>query len=139
MMITLDSDVLTGLLRGDAGLQARLAAVPEADQSITIIVAEEILRGRLNSIRQASAGRGRVTVEQAYALLQSTIGDLQQFAILPYSARAEVHFQACRRQKIRVGTRDLRIAAIAMAENATLVTRNVRDFGQVPGLTVEVW
>ena len=41
--------------------------------------------------------------------------------------------------KIRVGTQDLRIAAIATAHNATLVTRNARDYQLVPGLTLDVW
>ena len=35
------------------------------------------------------------------------------------------------------GTMDLRLAAIALSQNLTVLTRNLRDFGRVPGLKVE--
>jgi tRNA(fMet)-specific endonuclease VapC len=54
------------------------------------------------------------------------------------SAAAEV-YQRLRRAKIRVGAMDLKIAAIAMATSATLLSRNRRDFQQIPDLKCEDW
>jgi tRNA(fMet)-specific endonuclease VapC len=34
---------------------------------------------------------------------------------------------------------DLKIAATAIANNATLLSRNLKDFNKVPGLKVEDW
>jgi tRNA(fMet)-specific endonuclease VapC len=53
--------------------------------------------------------------------------------------RADSKYTELVKAKVRVGTKDLRIASIALVNNATVLTRNVRDFGKVPGLLTEDW
>jgi len=52
---------------------------------------------------------------------------------------ATATLQKLRDQRIRIGTQDLRIAAIVLAAGGTLVTSNLRDFEKVPGLLIEDW
>ncbi len=139
MLIALDTDVLTDVLYGDPVLVGRLGAIPIYEQSIPIVVVEEVIRGRLNVIRQADAGRGQVSLERAYLLFQQTVTDSKSNKILPYTASSDALVAAWRKQKIRIPTHDLRIAAICIIHGATLVTRNARDFTKVPGLTIDVW
>ena len=42
-------------------------------------------------------------------------------------------------QRLNVGSNDLKIAATALEQNATVVTRNLRDFGRVPGVLCQDW
>jgi tRNA(fMet)-specific endonuclease VapC len=143
-MKAFDTDILSELFRGTPQYVQRAAATPVAEQSISVIVVEEVLRGRLNVIRRADAGRARTSIERAYDLFQKSISCLQQFVILSYSSDAEELYKSWRQQRIRVGTRDLRIAATCVAHGATLVSRNRRDFELVPNLlvpnlSVEFW
>ncbi|HKI30320.1 MAG TPA: type II toxin-antitoxin system VapC family toxin [Gemmataceae bacterium] len=138
-MKAFDTDVLTEILLGNAEFVRRAALIPTQEQGVPVVVAEEIIRGRLNAIRQAEAGKGRLTIEQVYELFERTLHALREVTILPYTSRAEDLFQQWRRQKLRLPTHDLRIAAISVAHSATLVSRNRRDFERVPGLTVEYW
>ncbi|WP_309737994.1 MULTISPECIES: type II toxin-antitoxin system VapC family toxin [unclassified Chamaesiphon] len=59
--------------------------------------------------------------------------------ILEYNRAAEDRFRHFRQQGIRIGTQDLRIASISIANSGIIVTRNLKDFGQVPGLAIEDW
>lgn len=138
-MVAFDTDVFTRLTHGDAAILARIMSIAPVDRGLPIVVAEEIVRGRLNSIHQASAGRGSMRIERAYDLLQATLEVLRPLTMLAYSTQAEALFQTWRQQKLRVGTKDLRIGAICIDHGAKLITRNVRDYGQIPGLDLEVW
>jgi len=138
-MIAFDADILTEILAGSQALAARAARFSPLEQAVPVIVIEEILRGRLNGIRQAEAGKINLTIERAYELFEATLDAFRQVIVLPYSSAAETAYQSWRSLKTRVGTHDLRIAAICSVNSATLITRNQRDFAQIPGLSFEVW
>lgn len=138
-MNAFDTDVFSELLLGNPAYVSRLSLIPPDEQAIPIIVAEEILRGRLNVIRQAEAGKSKITIDLAYQLFEETIRDLRRLQILPYPSEAETAYQRWRDEGIRISTHDLRIAAICMVHGATLVSRNRRDFERVPDLAVEFW
>ena len=93
----------------------------------------------MNAIRRAEAGKAQVTVARAYELFVQSLSDFRHLTVLAYTPRAESLFREWREQKVRVSTHDLRIAAICVDHQATLVSRNRRDFDRVPGLSVEYW
>jgi tRNA(fMet)-specific endonuclease VapC len=110
---------------------------PDAPRRATTVVSlQEQMRGWLAYIQRA---RNAADIIRGYANLQNAFNGYQEFELLPYDAKAYTKYEDLRAQKLRIGTRDLRIAAIALANNATLLTRNLRDFRQVPGLSVEDW
>jgi tRNA(fMet)-specific endonuclease VapC len=132
----LDSDQLSLYQRGHEAIREHLLAISPDQIGITVITVEELLRGRLAQIRQAAKPPARLS---AYYWLRETLDFLCDFAVLEYGAQAEAYFELLQAQKIRIGTQDLRIAAIALSLEATLVTRNRKDFSQVPGLKMTDW
>ena len=74
-MIAFDTDVFTEILAGDPAYVQRAKAIPREEQSVPIVVVEEIFRGRLNAIRLAEAGKSRLTIEQAYGWLAQSLRD----------------------------------------------------------------
>jgi tRNA(fMet)-specific endonuclease VapC len=138
-MIAFDTDVLTEILLDNPGFVARATVIPQHEQAVPIVVVEEILRGRLNVIRQAEASTARISIARAYDLFEQTIKDFQRLTILSYTSQADALYRDWREQRIRVSTHDLRIAAICISHAARLISRNRRDFERVPGLLVEFW
>ena len=59
--------------------------------------------------------------------------------VLPFNASAAIQFDALKKAKINIGAQDLKIAAIALANNATVLTRNIRHFEKIPELKFEDW
>lgn len=138
-MKAFDTDVLTLIYLGDPGYFKKAAQIPAAERSIPIVVAEQVLRGRLNAIRQAEAGKAKAGIDVAYSYLERTIADLKRTRILSFTPQVEELVQSWKKQKIKVGIGDMRIAAVCIVHSATLISRNRRDFDQIPGLAVEYW
>lgn len=138
-MWLLDTDHLTILERGGSTalpLQMRLGQVPVSEVDTTIINYEEQMRGWLSQAAQANTPE---KIINAYALLQTHVETFRDFLILPFDRAASNYFEGLRKARLGVGTKDLRIAAVCLAHDATLLTRNLRDFGKVPGLRAEDW
>ena len=75
----------------------------------------------------------------AYAKLEEIWRSFLKMNVLSFGDEVQARFAELRRQCPRLQTMDLRIASLALVSNATLLSRNLRDFRQVPGLTVEDW
>lgn len=75
----------------------------------------------------------------AYQRLNQFLNNFRKIAVVQFDEKAVEVFQEFKAQKIRVGTMDLKIAAIAASQNAILVSRNLSDFTQIPNLSVEDW
>jgi tRNA(fMet)-specific endonuclease VapC len=75
----------------------------------------------------------------AYKMFELILVDFARSHILPFDEPASAKFQELRSAKVRIATMDLRIAAIALSRNQTLLTRNTVDFAHVPNLKFEDW
>ena len=136
-MILLDTDILTLLLAGDERVVRRARAATEP-VATTVISRAEILRGRVDFLLKAEEGE---QVRRACLLLERSERDLMQLATVSFDDRAVAEFDRLRedRKLRRIGRADLLIAAIALANRATLVTRNLRHFRPIAGLTLDNW
>jgi tRNA(fMet)-specific endonuclease VapC len=111
----------------------RVATEPVAT---TVVTLEEVLRGWLQEIGGKRDVREHV---YPYEKLVTLIHSLRDWHFVPFDTRAADKFLHLRKQRIRIGTPDLKIAAIALVNDALLLSANLRDFNEVPGLRVENW
>jgi tRNA(fMet)-specific endonuclease VapC len=139
-MVVLDTDVLSiaQLATGEAfaRMHTRLQALPAQQVRVTVISFEEQMRGWLTFVARAKTLEQQV---QAYARLYTLLEDFRNRAVLRFDAAASAKYEQLVKAKIRIGTMDLKIAAIALAQDALLLSRNLKDFRKVPGLQVEDW
>lgn len=132
-MYLFDTDIITSTIktRSPACLIARLRDVPAAAQHISTITVSEMVYGAMESSRH----------EYYLAFLRDVL--LPAITVLPFDAAAAYVYGEIRAGLERRGTpvahADLQIAAIALANELTLVTGNERHFRRIPGLRVENW
>jgi tRNA(fMet)-specific endonuclease VapC len=132
----LDTDHIGLIERNDPVIRSHLTRRPATSIAVSVVTMEESLRGRLAVLSQRLTSPQRV---QAYANLLTTVRLYGTFTVLPFDSACEVQFQQLIGLRLRVGTQDLKIAATALANGFTLVTRNRSDFQRVPGLVLEDW
>jgi tRNA(fMet)-specific endonuclease VapC len=139
-VFVLDSDILS-IIQDEDGeefrrIQRRMAVTDLATVFVSIITFHEQANGCNNRIRRA---RTADDVVRGYAMYDRILFEFTKLNVLGFDQAAAKVFANLRSQKVRIGTMDLRIAAIAVANDMTVVTRNTVDFERVPGLRIEDW
>jgi tRNA(fMet)-specific endonuclease VapC len=129
-MYALDTNTVLDYFKRKGGVGAKLLAVPPGEVALPAVAAYEVWVGVIGS---QNAQRRQAEYEQFLSVVE----------VLPLDAaacrRAAELRVALERKGEAIGPMDTLIAAIALAHGATLVTRNVREFERVPGLTVVNW
>ncbi len=117
-------------------LLVKMNQVPAIEIYTSIITYEEQTRGWM-----AQAARARTTEQQteAYRKLQRHLDLYRKTQLVGFDKRAGEKFDQLKSLRLRIGTMDLKIAAITLSHDATLLTRNNKDFGLVPHLQIEDW
>lgn len=140
MKYLLDTDHLSFLQRRSgpefAAIAARMNRYTVADFASSVVsFHEQVLGGHTVIIRS----RTMADAILGYSLLLEVLQSFMARAVLPFDAAAAAIFSKLQAQKLRVAAMDLRIAAIALSRGLIVLTRNIRDFGRVPGLVTEDW
>jgi tRNA(fMet)-specific endonuclease VapC len=131
-MLILDSNTISYYFRGDPQVVPRLQAMRPADLAVPAVVEYELRYGLLRLPDEASGRR-----------LEALARFLRPLTVLAFdsecanqAARLRVALEATGQP---IGPFDTLIAATALRHQATLVTRNVREFSRVPGLRWLDW
>jgi tRNA(fMet)-specific endonuclease VapC len=132
----LDTDHVSLFQTGHPLVTQRVQSIEPNALAVTIITVEEQMYGRLNRIRRA---KSTDDLRLAYFNLNRTLEYFQTINVIDLDREAADCYQDLINQKLRVGTQDLKIAAITLSRQAIVVTRNYRDFSKVLGLQIEDW
>ena len=138
MFAVLDTNHYVALIAGGALAASigRKATELDADLFATIITPQEVTQGWLAAINREAAGEAQVF---GYGRFQHNLAAFCKIPILAFDLEAAAVFQRLRREHPRTGTMDLKIAAICVAHEAVLLTRNLSDFARISGLRAENW
>jgi tRNA(fMet)-specific endonuclease VapC len=135
-LYVLDTDHLSLYRYGHPEVSAHIEATPADQLAVTIITIEEQLRAWYTQVRRA---RDMDRLARAYQGLFEVAETSKYIRVLPFTSHAVERYLDLRSQLPRLGKMDLAIAAIALEYDGIVVTRNRRDFEQVPDLQLEDW
>ena len=135
-MYVLDTDILTLYQLGDPTVRDRVGELAPDALAVTIITVEEQLSSWYTLLRRT---KDRAELARIYDRFTDNVRFFSQLQVLSFSEAAIGRFEELKAMKLGIRGMDLRIAAIALEHNATVVTRNRRDFERVPDLQVEDW
>ena len=108
----------------------------DCDAFTTIITIQEVTQGWLAEINRRKSGRDQL---KAYRQFHASVSSFKDLTFLPFDEEAAEVFHYLQGLKLRGGAMDKKIAGIALSHDALLLSRNLVDFQDIPGLRVENW
>jgi tRNA(fMet)-specific endonuclease VapC len=136
----LDTDHVSNFLRGNSVLLNRISTSSDLDIAITVITVQEVFNGWVGRINSPNQSKNLVKL---YTNLWETTKFFRGAEILNFDEMAnDCHIRLLETHKNlnkKNLSKDLRIAAIALSTDCTLVTRNYKDFSQIPNIKLENW
>jgi tRNA(fMet)-specific endonuclease VapC len=133
-----DTDTLSHLHAGNQNVIRAIRQLGNEEITTTIVTKIEMLRGRIDYIIKAQADDDLLNAQKRFDRTEELLSQIKIISITPDAVDRLV--QLVNSSKLRkIGRADLIIASIALSHRATLVTRNLRHFKQVPGLIVTNW
>ena len=135
----LDTNTVTLLQYENNQIIQRIRAVGNSSIFVTTITLEEQLKGRLAIINKCNSNKNLQGLASAHRNLKLTQNFFCSVNLLEFNQAACESYQKLRQQTINSGSQDLRIAAIALVNQAIVVTQNYKDFIKVPNLSIEDW
>lgn len=136
----LDTDTLSIWQRGTgpeyANLVLHLSAHPPADIGVSIVSFHEQAVGAHTYLSRA---RTSADLVRGYEIMEQVRHWFAHLNLIPFDDPAAAVYDNLRAANPRIGAMDLRIAAIALSRDLTVVTRNLADFSRIPGLRTEDW
>ncbi len=103
---------------------------------VTVISYEEQVRGWLATLGSVRDSAAQV---MPYTRLLTQLENYCNLQILPFDAAASTQYDLLRKTYRRISSSDLKIAAISLVHNETLITQNTRDFENIVGLELKDW
>lgn len=103
---------------------------------ITSITLEEHARAAITRLGQSKSTHAQI---KYYSLLASLFRFFADWRVAPFDVSAATMFEELRKRRVTIGRSDLKIASIALVNDAIVLTANLRDFERVPGLKIENW
>ena len=138
-MLILDTDIVTLAHVGNPVIARHIEQTRKSEEIVvTIITKVEILRGRFDYLLKASNKEQFLKAQRLLVLSEAQLDEAS--VLLLNDAALDIFAMLQQTRGTRsIGRSDLLIAAIALAHDATVATRNMKHFSKVPMLRLANW
>ena len=131
-MYLLDTDTVSGFLRGNPSITARVLSTPAELLWLSTITVEEGIAGA-----RRFEQKNPITYS---TILASIVRDYGRFQILPWSEKSWAIYRTMPERMKQHHRNDWKIGAMALAQDFIVVTCNVEDFRKIePAVKIEDW